>query len=85
MVRAGRVPEAISHYEQALRINPNVAAVHNNLGVALELLGRSQEAMGHYELALRIKPDSAEACVALARLRGVQPERASEERRGAAH
>ena len=53
--------EAIGHYEQALRIKPDYAEAHNNLGIALVQAGRMQEAIGHYEQALRIKPDYAEA------------------------
>ena len=30
----GKVPEAIAHYEQALRLNPDYAEAHNNLGSA---------------------------------------------------
>ncbi|HUI05468.1 MAG TPA: tetratricopeptide repeat protein [Verrucomicrobiae bacterium] len=58
--KTGRTQEAIAQYEQALRINPNIAEVHNNLGLALAETGRTQEAVGHYEQALRINPDSAE-------------------------
>ena len=70
--RQGRLQEAIGHYEQALRIKPDYAEAHYNLGVALEQAGRVQEAIGHYEQALRIKPDFAEAQNKLARLRAAQ-------------
>jgi len=59
--QAGRVPEAIGHYEQALRLNPDYAEAHYNLGLALERAGRRQEAISHWEQALRLKPDYAEA------------------------
>jgi tetratricopeptide (TPR) repeat protein len=59
--QAGRVPEAMEHWEQALRINPDDATTHNNLGMALWQGGRAQEAMEHWEQALRIKPDNATA------------------------
>ena len=71
-MRLGRVPEAMAHWEQALRLKPDFAEAHYNLGVALEEAGRAQEAIGHYEQALRIKPDFAEAQKELARLRTVQ-------------
>jgi tetratricopeptide (TPR) repeat protein len=58
---AGRVGEAIGHYEQALRVQPDLLEAHCNLGIALAQLGRLPEAIGHYEQALRIKPDYAEA------------------------
>ena len=53
LVQAGRVQEAIGHYEQALRIKPDYAEAHYNLGIALVQAGRLQEAIGHYEQALR--------------------------------
>ena len=59
--RAGRIDEAITHYEQALRIRPDDAKAHNNLGTALQGAGRIDEAIAHYEQALRIKPDDAGA------------------------
>jgi len=65
---AGRVPEAIGHYEQALRIKPDYAQAHYNLAAALERVGRVQEAIQHYQQALRSKPDLTEARNALARL-----------------
>jgi len=55
---AGRVQEAISHFETALRIDPNSAEAHINLGIALSgIPGRTPEAIQHFKAALRIKPD----------------------------
>jgi tetratricopeptide (TPR) repeat protein len=59
LAMAGRVPDAIVQYEQALRINPDFANAHNNLGNAFLQEGRVSDAIGHYEQALRIKPDYA--------------------------
>jgi protein O-mannosyl-transferase len=39
-----------------LRIKPDYAQAHNNLGGDLVRLGRVQEAIGHYEQALRLQP-----------------------------
>jgi tetratricopeptide (TPR) repeat protein len=58
--------EAISHWEQALRLNPDYVEVHNNLGNALAGTGKIGEAIAHYEQALRIKPDFAVAHINLA-------------------
>ena len=58
----------MGHWEQALRVQPNFAEAHYNLGVALEQTGKLKEAIGHYEQALQIKPDFTEARNALARL-----------------
>jgi tetratricopeptide (TPR) repeat protein len=61
LMRLGKVQEAIGHYEQALRRNPDFCTAHNNLGSALLQAGKATEAIRHYEQALRIKPDFAEA------------------------
>ncbi|MGD1020355.1 MAG: tetratricopeptide repeat protein [Verrucomicrobiia bacterium] len=57
----GRIPEAIAHYEQALRFNPAYPLAHNNLGVALKQMGKIEEAIEQYQQALRLRPDYAEA------------------------
>ena len=57
--QAGKAPEAIGHYEQALRASPDFAEAHGNLAMALQRRGKLPEAMGHYEQALRLKPDYA--------------------------
>jgi tetratricopeptide (TPR) repeat protein len=57
----GKVPEAVAHYEQALRLNPDYAEAHNYLGLALWQTGKVPEAMAHYEQALRLNPDYAGA------------------------
>jgi tetratricopeptide (TPR) repeat protein len=59
--KLGRVQEALSHEQKAVRLNPNYVEARNDLGVALQRAGRLQEAITQYQSALRIKPDSAEA------------------------
>jgi spermidine synthase len=53
----GKIQEAIEQYEQALRIWPDYAEAHCNLGIALEQTGKVREGIGQYEQALRIKTD----------------------------
>ena len=53
-----RINEAIGHFQAALRLDPNYADAHVNLGVALsQLPGRIPEAIAHLEAADRIQPD----------------------------
>ena len=59
--KAGRVPEAIVQYEQALRLTPGYPEAHYNLGNALLNMGRLEDAIGHWDQASRLKPDFAEA------------------------
>ncbi len=61
LAERGKAPEAIEHYEQALRINPDYAEAHNNLGSALVQVGKLEEAIAHCEQALRLRPGFAEA------------------------
>ncbi len=61
LFRAGKVSEAVGHYQRALRIDPDYAEAHNDLGTVLLQKGRLSDALGQYEQALRIKPDFAEA------------------------
>jgi len=51
----GRVPEAVAHFEQALRLRPDYAPAHLNLARALASLGRYPEAIPQFEEALRLK------------------------------
>jgi tetratricopeptide (TPR) repeat protein len=58
----GRLPEAMAHIEEALRLNPDAAQAHYNLGTVLvNIPGRLPDAMAHYETALRLDPNLAEA------------------------
>jgi Flp pilus assembly protein TadD len=41
----GRTSDAIDEYKEALRINPDYAEAHNNLGNALVQTGRASEAI----------------------------------------
>ena len=57
----GNLNEALNHYQEALRLNPNYPQAHNNLANALVALKRFPEAVTHYRRALALKPDYAEA------------------------
>ena len=44
---------------KALALNPGLAAAHDNLGVALVMLGKRDEAIAEYEAAIRLDPNAA--------------------------
>ena len=56
-----RHADAITQYEAALRIDPNLVAAHYNLGMALRGETRIGEAREHFARALALKPDFLEA------------------------
>jgi len=62
----GRPEEAITHFRQALRVNPRLAHAENNWGIALAKQGRWEDAARHYEAALQIGPRYVEAHANLA-------------------
>ena len=61
LCQQGRLEEAISEYEWALRDKPDFFAAYNDLGVALERAGREPKAIEAWERALQIKPDFIDA------------------------
>ena len=71
----GRTEEAIVHFREAVRLNPDNAYAHNNWGIALGSVWRFDEAIAHFEAALGVKPTYAEAQqnLALTRLRLTNP------------
>ncbi|MCH8992750.1 MAG: tetratricopeptide repeat protein, partial [Acidobacteria bacterium] len=48
-------------YRQTLRLDPDHADAHHNLGVIFALGGELEEALEHHRWALRVEPDHAEA------------------------
>jgi tetratricopeptide (TPR) repeat protein len=57
----GKLNEAISHFSKAIKILPDYAEAHSNLGSALARQSKFDEAVHHYREALRIKPGFADA------------------------
>ena len=56
------------HFEQALRLDPDYAQAHNNLGALLYLAGRREEAADHFRRTIALRPDNIEARTNLAAL-----------------
>ena len=51
----------MEHYRQTLKIKPDYAEAHDNLGLALAGRGQVDEAIACYQKALEINPDLAKA------------------------
>ena len=64
----------MQQYQEALRLNPDYAEPHYNLGNAVRDLGRLRAAVAHYQEAIRLKPDYADAHNNLGNVLGDQGE-----------
>ena len=53
--------EAIAEFRTAIRLQPDDAVAHYNLGIALAAQGKLDEAIAEYRTAIRLKPDYAMA------------------------
>src|SRR5438045_1239663 len=61
LLARGKIDEAVAHYEQAVKLNPEDEDSHYNLALALAKQGNRAAAEEEYLEALRIYPDYAEA------------------------
>ena len=59
--REGKMPEAISDFQEALRLDPEHVVALDNLGAAYRQLQNWDEARKTLERALKVKPDDPEA------------------------
>jgi Flp pilus assembly protein TadD len=53
--------QAIDHFRQAVRLQPEFAEAHESLAQALVQQGRKEDAVHHYNEALRIMKSRREA------------------------
>jgi tetratricopeptide (TPR) repeat protein len=60
LLKRKRVDEALYHYSEAQRLNPNFAVAHFNMAAALAEKGQLDDAIPNYMKALRINPDYPE-------------------------
>jgi tetratricopeptide (TPR) repeat protein len=83
--RAGRRPDALVHFQEALKLRPQFPEVQTNIGEALLVAGRLDDAIPHIEEALRLDPHLAEAHINLGSVRNKQgrPDLAESEYRAA--
>ncbi|MFH0983204.1 MAG: tetratricopeptide repeat protein, partial [Planctomycetota bacterium] len=65
LVQQGQMEQAVTHYGEALRLQPADGQVHLEFGHLLRELGRGQEAAYQYQLLLTNEPQHAEALVGL--------------------
>jgi protein O-mannosyl-transferase len=63
---AGKADEAMDHYYEVLRLDPNYPDIHNDLAIILAAKGQREAAIRHYRKALRLDPGYVVACVNLA-------------------
>jgi tetratricopeptide (TPR) repeat protein len=55
----GRLEDAVTAFQQALRVEPNYADAHGNLGNIFYYQGRHDEAVASYRRAIELRPISA--------------------------
>jgi TolB-like protein/Flp pilus assembly protein TadD len=58
-----RTDEAVEEFQRALDLNPNFAAAHGYMALALGLAGRSEEAIAHGEQAIKMSPQDPQNAI----------------------
>lgn len=61
VAQQGDLERAIRHYAESVRLKPDFAVAHHNLGALLTAQGRMDEAIPELRAALRLRPDYPEA------------------------
>ena len=61
LAQQGSLDEAIVHYREALKIQPNDPEVRVSLGCSLQQQGKTDDAIVQFQQAVQIKPDDAPA------------------------
>jgi Tfp pilus assembly protein PilF len=60
-LQSGHADAAAARFRESLRLNPDSAPTHYNLGLALSMLRQYPDAVGEFQDAVRLDPDYAEA------------------------
>jgi Flp pilus assembly protein TadD len=60
LFRKARVDEAMVHFREVLKIRPDFAEAHNNLGAAFFQKGQFDDAIASYRKAVQFEPRNAE-------------------------
>jgi cytochrome c-type biogenesis protein CcmH/NrfG len=58
MASPGRLSEALPYLETAVRVDPDSAPAHTELGTALAKTGRLPDAIAQFQTAIRLDPDA---------------------------
>ena len=61
LAAANEVADSIREYQETVRLNPQHAVAHVNLGVMLVRQNRTDEAIQQFEIALSVEPTNAAA------------------------
>ncbi|MCU0609387.1 MAG: tetratricopeptide repeat protein [Chitinispirillaceae bacterium] len=65
LFEAGKFSEALTNYNEALRLDPDRAEFHCNCAAVLESMGAAADAESHYRKAIELKKDCVEAYLGL--------------------
>ena len=65
LARKGRSDDAMVHYQEAIRLQPNYADAYYNRGNVLFAKGRIDEAIADWEKALQMQPNDADVHTSL--------------------
>ena len=61
--QVGHWKNSVTVFKRAIRVTdkkyPNLAIIHNNLGIALYAKGKEDEAISNYKMAIKLKPSHA--------------------------
>jgi len=66
LLAKGTLDQAAVHLAEALRLDPNYADAHYNLGQVMYRQGQLDAAIGHFSQVVQLKPDDAQAHYKLA-------------------